>query len=120
LRTSQWIMLCGPHPNSTMSEPRFSLNWYQVVTVDREGLGVRPNNQAFDPAIHRLVTLRGPEWPWKPGDPASNNLCVAICRGAVAVHSKTIRLESARSSGAQVAFGGGGDPRFNPPDYQPK
>jgi hypothetical protein len=119
LKTSQWIMLCGPHPNSTMSEPRFSLNWYQVVTIDREGVGVRPNNQPFNPTIHRLVTLRGPEWPWKPGDPASNNLCVAICRGAVAVHSKTIRLESPRSAGSQaVAFGSGGDPKFNPPAYE--
>jgi hypothetical protein len=115
LKTSQWIMLCGPHPNSTMSEPRFSLNWYQVVTIDREGVGV----QGFNSTTQRLVTLRGPEWPWKPGDPASNNLCVAICRGAVAVHSKTIRLESPRGAGSQaVAFGSGGDPKFNPPAYE--
>ncbi|HEY3391999.1 MAG TPA: hypothetical protein VGK58_04790 [Lacipirellulaceae bacterium] len=115
LRTSQWIMLCGPHPNSTMSEPRFSLNWYQVITVDREGVGV----QNFNNSTQRLVTVRGPEWPWKPGDPASNNLCVAICRGAVAVHSKTIRLESSRSAGSQaVAFGGGGNPNWNPPPYE--
>jgi hypothetical protein len=114
LRTSQWIMLCGPHPNSTVAEPRFSLNWYQVITVDREGIGVRPNNQPFDPTKHRLVTVRGPEWPWRPGDVASNNLCVAICRGAVAVHSRTIRLENPRSAGSQgVAFGAGGNPSWN-------
>ncbi len=118
IRTSQWIMLCGPHPNSTTSEPRFSLNWYQVITVDREGVGIRPNNQPFDPAKHRLVTVRGPEWPWRPGDVASNNLCVAICRGAVAVHSRTIRLENPRSAGSQgVAFGAGGDPKLSRQEY---
>ncbi len=125
LRTSQWIMLCGPHPNSTMAEPRFSLNWYQVITVDREGTGV----QGFDQTKSRLVTVRGPQWPWSPFDPrvnspanlASNNLCVAICRGAVAVHSRTIRLENPRSVGSQaVAFGGGGNPNWNPPPYEAK
>jgi hypothetical protein len=107
LRTSQWIMLCGPHPNSTASEPRFSLNWYQVITVDREGV------DGNLPPTQRLVTVRGPEWPWRPGDATSNDLCVAICRGAVAVHSKTIRLENTRGSGGQVAFGDGGNPSLS-------
>jgi hypothetical protein len=109
-------MLCGPHPNSTVAEPRFSLNWYQVITVDREGVGVAGFN---NPAMQRLVTVRGPEWPWRPGDPGSNNLCVAICRGAVAVHTKTIRLESPRSEGSQgVAFGAGGNPTQTLPPYK--
>jgi hypothetical protein len=125
LRTSQWIMLCGPHPNSNVTstnpprgEPRFALNWYQVVTIDREGVGV----QNFKPATQRLVTVRGPQWPWTPAangpwdsNYVSNNLCVSICRGAVAVHSKTIRLEDPRSS--EVAFGSGGDPRQIPEKY---
>jgi hypothetical protein len=115
MRTSQWIMLCGPHPNSTVAEPRFSLNWYQVITVDREGIGI----PTFDPAKHRLVTVRGPEWPWRPGDVASNNLCVAICRGAVAVHRRTIRLENAHSSSSRgVAFGSGGNPNWSLPPWK--
>jgi pilin/secretion family protein with methylation motif len=125
LRTSQWIMLCGPHPNSTVAEPRFSLNWYQVITVDREGVGVRVGNRPFDPKIDRLITVRGPQWPWTPNDPAVNNdraadnLCVAICRGAVAVHSRTIRLENPHSASSQaVAFGAGGNPNLNLPPYE--
>jgi hypothetical protein len=124
LRSGQWIMLCGPHPNSTMSQPRFSLNWYQVLTI--EGKGQRLNAQGSEtPAPganepeRRMVTLRGPEWPWRPGDPGSNNLCVAICRGAVAVHSKTIRLESPRGASSQaVAFGGGGNPNWDPAPFE--
>jgi hypothetical protein len=96
LKAGQWIMLCGPHPNSTTTppqgEPLFVLNWYQVVSIDSEratGILNDPNNQ-------RLVTLRGPEWPWQPdtnnnNSALSNNLCAGICRGAVAVHTKTLR-----------------------------
>ncbi len=42
LKIGQWIMLCGPHPNSNYStsspsgEPRFVLNWYQVLSVDTD------------------------------------------------------------------------------------
>jgi hypothetical protein len=106
LKSGNWIMLCGPHPNSKdpdspQGEPRFSLNWYQVVSI--EGRETRLNNQgtespaplAGEPA-RRVVTVRGPQWPWTPStNPSniSNNLCVAICRGAVAVHAKTLRLE---------------------------
>jgi hypothetical protein len=118
LRTGQWIMLCGPHPNSSNSEPRFSLNWYQVVTVDTNAPGVIDPAKA---AMQRVVALRGPQWPWQPAanltsvaEP-SNNLCVGICRGAVAVHTKTLRLENPRTS--TVSFGAGGDPSINPPKW---
>ena len=109
LRVGQWIMLCGPHPNSSSTDPRFALNWYQVLAVDTEGIDIPY------PATQRLVTVRGPQWPWLPRatyTPASQNsdaaqlsddLCVVICKGAVAVHSKTIRLESPRSG----AYGSG-------------
>ena len=64
-----------------------------------------------------MVSLRGPEWPWQPSTVAtnvSNDLCVAICKGAVAVHSKTMRLEGRASAfslsigGSANADGGGG------------
>jgi hypothetical protein len=93
LRVGQWIMLCGPHPRSTDIDPRFVLNWYQVLSVDTTRL---PNTQ-------RRVAVRGPQWPWQPSGNTydlSNNLCVGIIRGAVAVHTKTIRLEGGTSAWA--------------------
>lgn len=97
LKTGNWIMLCGPHPNSSDSNPKFVLNWYQVLSIDKEGTGIQPS---FDPNTQRVVTLRGTQWPWQPAtsltvnSDLSNNLCVAICKGVVAVHTKTMRLES--------------------------
>lgn len=115
LKVGQWIMLCGPHPNSTTTAPRFTLLWYQVLSIDTEGTGI--NN--FDPRRNRVVAVRGPEWPWQPaaasGDLA-NNLCVGICRGAVAVHTKTLRLEgrhSAAGAGMSLFVPSG----VSPPDY---
>jgi hypothetical protein len=95
LKSGQWIMLCGPHPNSSTSEPRLVLKWYQVVSIE-------PATSAagwyYDSTMdQRIVTVRGPEWPWQPSTVAanvSNDLCVAICKGAVAVHTKSIRLEA--------------------------
>jgi hypothetical protein len=125
LKTGQWIMLCGPHPNSSTSDPRFVLNWYQVLAID--GKDRRLNSQgteypappATDPE-RRLVTLRGPQWPWQPGGALSTRLCAGICRGAVAVHTKTLHLEGPHSTwsgpwGASAASGyvggsGGGPP----------
>jgi hypothetical protein len=133
LKASQWIMLCGPHPNSNVNrvggsitgEPRFALNWYQVVSV--EGRDRRLNDDgaetpppgAGEPE-RRVVTVRGPRWAWGPStdnNNISNNLCVAICRGAVAVHTKTMRLESPRSS--SVAFGEAGNLKTTPPRFGP-
>lgn len=100
LRTGHWIMLCGPHPSSSDAEPRFVLNWYQVQSIESQGLGT----------TQRRVTVRGPQWPWQPRATHSNqnsnvaqlsdNLCAAIVRGAVAVHTKTIRLEGGTSAWA--------------------
>lgn len=107
LKIGHWIMLCGPHPNSNVNttvnpptgEPRFVMNWYQVLSIESDNTGIL----GFDPKMQRLVAVRGPEWPWLPqGNPVtditnlSNSLCVAICRGAVAVHTKTMRLENPR------------------------
>ena len=102
LKTGNWIMVCGPHPNSSDSNPKYVLNWYQVLKIDKEAAGLDPNTQ-------RVVTVRGTEWPWQPAGPTaasghlSNNLCVAICKGAVAVHTKTLRLENPHGG----AFGNG-------------
>ena len=68
-----------------------------------------------------VVTVRGPQWPWKPAtnltySELSNDLCVGICRGAVAVHTKTIRLESSVGSsygtGMSVVVPPGATPGF--------
>jgi hypothetical protein len=134
LKTGQWIMLCGPHPESHvqpipgsspqswMGEPRFVLKWYQVLSIDAEGTNV----PGFNPTNDRIVAVRGPEWPWRPrleypsgqqnSDVAilSDQLCVGIVRGAVAVHTKTLRLNSSGSSG-----GGGGMAIITPPGSTP-
>jgi hypothetical protein len=132
LRTGQWVFLCGPHPNSSVSEPRLASNWYQVLAVDSTGTGI----SNFNPATQRVVSLRGPQWPWQPptsynSPEASNNLCVGIFRGAVAVHSKTMRLEGKSSawsvpsggtgggSSADGGFGSGGSTATEPPKYIP-
>jgi hypothetical protein len=89
LKTGQYIMLCGPHPSSTDSAPRFALNWYKVLSIQTEGLQ----------KTERIVAVSGPQWPWQPAPSGysnphlSNDLCVGIFRGAVAVHSRTIRFE---------------------------
>jgi hypothetical protein len=110
LRKGEWIMLCGPHPNSSVDmsvspptgDPQFVMNWYQVLTIETEGL---PSNQ-------RLIAVRGPQWPWAPtaspgygASGVSNDLCVGICRGAVAVHTRTMRLESSRGDGMALVSG---------------
>ncbi len=105
LKTGEWIMVCGPHPNSSTSEPRFVLNWYQVLAIDKEYAGLA----TFNPATQRVVSLRGPQWPWQPGTNLSNYLCATICRGAVAVHAKTLRLENSRTSAMSVVVPPGVD-----------
>lgn len=123
LKSGQWVMLCAPHPASSMSEPRFFLNWYQVVSI--EGKEERLNNQgtttpapaAADPA-RRLITVRGPEWPWTPNGVGADNLCVGIFKGAVAVHSKTLHLESSIGSVTQ-SFGSAGNSQTVPPRFKP-
>ena len=109
LRTGMWVMMCGPHPNSSASEPRFALNWYQVLSVEPAVNGVW-GYDSTNPQNQRLVSLRGPQWPWQPATAptdVASDLCIAICKGAVAVHTKTIRLESGHS---EVGFSSAGKP----------
>jgi hypothetical protein len=139
LRTGQWVFVCGPHPNSSMSEPRLALNWYQVLAIDTPVSGML----GYDVnKPQKVVSLRGPQWPWQPpsgynSPDASANLCVGIFRGAVAVHSKTMRLEGHGSAfsvssggasagppvqggaggpGGESVPGGAGSPGTTPPD----
>jgi hypothetical protein len=128
LRTGQWIMLCGPHPNSNVAynggnykwgDSRMFLNWYQVVSIDKEGKGVTDpsTGQKFDPTTQRVVALRGAQWPWQPmpsdKTASANDLCVAICPGAVAVHTKTMRLEGRASAWSVPAGSGATDVTFD-------
>ncbi len=132
LKSGHWIMLCGPHPNSSAAEPRFVMNWYQVISIESEAAGI----PSFDRIRQRVVTVRGPEWPWQPPTSlsdttnVSNNLSVAICKGAVAVHTKSMRLEGRGSAfslsnggaanggaGGDGGFGGSGNPGSAPPPY---
>ncbi|MEO1496015.1 MAG: prepilin-type N-terminal cleavage/methylation domain-containing protein [Planctomycetota bacterium] len=103
-----FVMLVGPHPQSTMSRPRLFLQWYRVVSLEDSGEVRLPLDQ--DVTLDRdadagelsrvLVGLRGPDWPWQPAnnvtelDRLSNDLRVAIIPGVAAVHTKTMRLES--------------------------
>lgn len=133
LKAGQWIMLCGPHPSSTPADPRFALFWYQVISIEGKGERLNSSGQtspappSSDPE-RRVVALRGPEWPWLPATnltdntQLSNSLCVGIFPGAVAVHSKSLRLEGWRGSawgtGPLSNVGTGGAP-INPPDFIP-
>ncbi|WP_146400497.1 type IV pilus modification PilV family protein [Pseudobythopirellula maris] len=104
LRSGQYVMVCGPHPLSTAELPKFFLAWYRVVNIDGEGEALNPLGEKLTSAgsipDRRLVALRGPDWPWAEsvngGDNTelSNDLRVAIIPGAVAVHTKTMRLEA--------------------------
>ena len=113
LKVGNWVAVCGPHPASTNDMPRFVMRWYRVLSID--GKDRRLNDRGTDspPAPdtdpeRRLVTLRGPQWPWQPApggltdyNHLSNNVCVAIIPHVVAVHSKTIRLENNSSWSVQ-------------------
>ena len=106
LKTGQWIMLCGPHPNSTNDRALMVSHWYRVLNIEGKGSRLDANgridsNLPTNTPERRLVSLRGPQWPWQPlasPPPAgasrlAENLYVCIPSGAVAVHAKTIHLE---------------------------
>jgi hypothetical protein len=102
LKTGNWIVVCGPHPGSTDDVNRFVMRWYRVLSIEGKDvhLGTDGNPGTTDSVPRRLVSLRGPQWPWQPAANGladqydlSNYICVAIVPSVVAVHSKTIRLE---------------------------
>jgi hypothetical protein len=127
LKVGQWVLLGGPHPDSNDVAPRFSANWYRVVAIDGKDtqLGADGNTTtASGQPRRRLVSLRGPQWPWQPanggtddGAALANNLCLCIFPGAVAVHNRTIQLESSSAFGG--SGGGGGASAVTPSKYVP-
>lgn len=98
LRGGHYVMVVGPHPQSTSNSPRLVLRWCRVLNIQDTGRVNQPLNNApidlsRDNAV--LVSLRGPDWPWRPSASAgsvSNDLRVAVIPGVVAVHTKTMRL----------------------------
>ncbi len=105
VKPGQWLMLSGPHPSSPLQRPMFFSRWYRVLAVEGKNtqlnadgsVNLSPSNR--DPE-RRLVTLRGPAWLWDQATDMddntllSNDLRVGIFPSAVAVHSRTMRLES--------------------------
>lgn len=93
-KTGQWILVTAPHPSSTATKPLLFSQWYRVLTNiepergSTEQIGTVDFN---DPDTQRLVGLRGPDWPWQPTD--NIQVRVGIFPGAVAVHTKTMRLD---------------------------
>jgi hypothetical protein len=92
LKVGRWMLVCGPSPNSSSERPQFVARWYNVLSISDEVNGV-----LTDSTTQRLVSLRGPQWPWQPAADLttaalSNSLCGVIVPNVVAVHSKTIKL----------------------------
>jgi hypothetical protein len=122
LKTGQWIMLCGPHPNSTDARPMMTARWYRVLAIDGKDTQLdetgAPTTNSSEPE-RRLVSLRGPQWPWTPAasltdyNHLSNALYVCIPTGAVAVHSKSIHL------GGNSVWDGGASGLTAPPPPGP-
>ncbi len=81
LRPGHYVMVTGPHPLSSAARPMLALRWCRVLNLEDRNDNV-------------LVSLRGPDWPWGESDPISQDLQVGIVPGAVAVHTKTMRLEA--------------------------
>ncbi len=101
LKAGSYMLLCGPHPNSSASAPKFTLNWYQIITIEKD-----LNSIITDADKQRVVTLRGPEWPWQPAptnihdySQLSNDLCAGIIKGAVAVHTKSMAMQNTVRAG---------------------
>jgi hypothetical protein len=99
LKVGNWYLLAAPHPNSAGTRPVFVARWYRVLSIEGKDSKLDANgNPTTNPTEpeRRLVSLRGPQWPWQPqpdADDLSNNLCLGVIPNVVAVHSKTVRLE---------------------------
>ena len=112
LKVGQYVMVVGPHPQSfvgdatTASRPRLALRWCRVLSIEDRGSPTLADGNAYPLNENQvLVAFRGPQWPWNPARAGSNldfldttllsnDLRVAILPGVVAVHTKTMRLES--------------------------
>jgi hypothetical protein len=91
LKQGQWVMVCGPHPSSTLEEPLFFTQWYRVLAIDEQEKGDLTNSDT-----QRVVGLRGPDWPW----PHGAQVRVGLFPGAVAVHTKSLRFGNTGPGGS--------------------
>lgn len=130
LKVGQYVTVYGPHPQGSNEQPYLFFQWYRVVSIDGQQKPINnqgiPSTDPTDVDRNRIVTLRGPDWPWKPtggnlSDWAQlpNDLRVGIYNGAVAVHTKTMRLAGGANSGSPWATAGTVPPRTNDPPYVP-
>lgn len=103
LREGQYVMVVGPHPLSTLTEPRLALRWCRVLNINDTGQpalsGLTPEQRQLSSETQVLAALRGADWPWQAAtdltdNAVANDLRVAILPGIVAVHTKTMRLEA--------------------------
>lgn len=98
LKVGTYVFLFGPHPASTPQRPQLFAQWYRVVSVN-DSLDMESN-------VGPAVGLRGPDWPWN-GESNVNETTTAaapnalhedlrmiIFDGAVAVHTRTLRLDN--------------------------
>jgi hypothetical protein len=87
LRPGEWLMLFGQYEPSG----RWFMGWYRIVTMD---LGYDDLPLDSSPAGvregSRIVSLKGPQWPWTVGQSAR----AGLFSGIIAVHTKTMPLES--------------------------
>ncbi len=107
LKTGRYVMLVGPRPNSTPDAPAVFLAWYRVTAIEVPSSNTTIGGLTPNPITQRVVSLRGPDWPWFPGTPLnltntnvlSNDLRLGIFPGVVAVHTRTMRLTSGTTWG---------------------
>jgi hypothetical protein len=124
LKIGQYVTLYGPHPESSNEQPSFFFQWYRVVSVEEMRQRDAQGNETVNPN-QRVVTLRGPDWPWTLPQSGNSNVAdtsklyndlrVGIYNGAVAVHTKTMRLSGRANSGSPWAAAGTTPPTTDPP-----
>jgi hypothetical protein len=102
MRTGEWVLMFGQYPLDESLSPvqrRWFMEWYQIVAMDL-GYDDAPTGVAEGT---RIVSLKGPRWPYSTKDvirmasgnvPASLLPRVGLVKGAISVHTKTMRLES--------------------------
>lgn len=87
MRQGEWITLFGTYPAGT--QQRWFFNWYRIVSMD---LGFDDSPADVAPST-RIVSLKGPQWPW-PAQPGQVQASAGLLAGAIAVHTRTMPLES--------------------------
>ncbi|MCA9239433.1 MAG: hypothetical protein KDA37_04505 [Planctomycetales bacterium] len=98
LRAGAYVFLFGPQPGSTAQRPLLFAQWYRVVSVNE--------SKDMESNVGPAVGLRGPDWPWggesavnetttaDPPAALNEDLRMIIFDGAVAVHTRTLRLDN--------------------------